>query len=385
MTPSKMNSLSLVSTGLLVGAVYLGHVSAFSPKPAHNFLAQHVTKFDISATTSATTSVVQYLSLRSTALSAKSKKKLSMAEKRKRRGRKLPPRKVERPAVLDRTAPVDQWAPTQTTDEAVAQMKSQEDAAAAAEEAAIQARAAELIASQRKSVDTLTHIKERVEALPYDGIGQELQGKGYFVMDQFLDQDELVTEMESEALAMMNADKLERDVSNLESGEFATRITGGEEQYTDLPRAVEYIVSSTRHMPPLLEEMGGGDALGCSLDATASTGSLRVFDRKARESSLALLSEAPPPRDYSLVNEGNASDPKKVTVVYFLSDWSESDGGGLGFEDGTIVSPVSDRLVIFRSDTCKYRMEQVPTGGEGSNYAYIVNQLLRKSADENQS
>ena len=312
-----------------------------------------------------------------------------MAEKRKRRGRKLPPRKVDRPAVLDRTAPVDQWAPTQTTDEAVAQMKSQEEdaaaKAAAAEEAAIQARAAELIASQRKSVDTLTRIKERVEALPYDVMGAELQGKGYYVMDRFLDQDELVTEMEAEALAMMQGDKLERDVSNLESGEFATRITGGEEQYTDLPRTVEYIVSSTRHMPPLLEEMGGGDVLGCTLDATASTGTLRVFDRKARESSLALLSEAPPPRDYALVNEGNASDPKKITVVYFLSNWNGSEGGGLGFEDGTVVSPASDRLVVFRSDTCKHRMEPVPAGGEGSNYAYIVNQLLRKSADENQS
>ena len=307
-----------------------------------------------------------------------------MAEKRKRRGRKLPPRQVERPAVLDRTAPIDQWAPTQTTDEAVAQMKSQEDAAAA-EDAAIQARAAELIASQRKSVDTLTHIKERVEALPYEEIGRELQGKGYYVMDQFLDQIDLVSEMEAEALAMMNADKLERDVSNLESGEFATRITGGEEQYTDLPRTVEYIVSSTRHMPPLLEEMGEGNMLGCTLDATASTGTLRVFDRKARESSLALLSEAPPPREHALVNEGNASDPKKITVVYFLSDWGEAEGGGLGFEDGTVVSPARDRLVIFRSDMCKHRMEPVPTGGDGSNYAYIVNQLLRKSADENQS
>ena len=381
-----MNSLSLVSTTWLVGAVAFGSVSAFSPKPAHNSLAKHVTKLETTST--ATTNVVlQHHLLSSTALSAK-KKKLSMAEKRKRRGRKLPPRKVERPAVLDRTAPIDQWAPTQTTDEAVAQMKSQEDAAAsaaAAEEAAIQARAAELIASQRKSVDTLTHIKERVEALPCDVIGKELQSKGYYVMDQFLDQAELVSEIESEALAMMEGDKLERDVSNLESGEFATRITGGEEQYTDLPRTVEYIVSSTRHMPPLLEEMGGGDVLGCALDATASTGTLRVFDRKARESSLALLSEAPPARDFALVNDGNASDPKKITVVYFLSDLSESEGGGLGFEDGTVVSPASDRLVIFRPDTCKHRMEPVPIGGEGSNYAYIVNQLLRKSADENQS
>ena len=294
MVTAKMNSLSLVSTTLLIGAVSFRSVSAFCPKPTHNSLANHVTKLD---TTSTATNYgfIQHHLLSSTALSAK-KKKLSMAEKRKRRGRKLPPRKVERPAVLDRTAPIDQWAPTQTTDEAVVQMKSQEDAAAsaaAAEEAAIQARAAELIASQRKSVDTLTHIKERVEALPYDVIGKELQSKGYYVMDQFLDQVELVSEMGAEALAMMEGDKLERDVSNLESGEFDTRITGGEEQYTDLPRTVEYIVSSTRHMPPLLEEMGGGDVLGCALDATASTGTLRVFDRKARESSLALLSEAP--------------------------------------------------------------------------------------------
>jgi len=344
-------------------------------------LAQHAPNHGDHGTTDGATSTTTVDTRTWTALSAK-RKKLSMAEKRKRRGRKLPPRQVERPAVLDRTAPVDQWAPTKTTDESVAQMKEQEDAASA-EEAALQARAAELIASQRKSVSTLTHIKERVEALPYEAIGRELQAKGYYVMDQFLDQEELVAEMEAEALAMMESDKLERDVSNLESGEFATRITGGEEQYTNLPRAVEYIVSSTRHMPPLLEgEMG--DALGHSLDDTASTATVRVFDRKARESSLALLSEAPPPREYALVNEGNASDHKKMTVLYFLSDWADQ-GGGVGFDDGVVVSPARDRLVIFRSDACKYRMEPVAAGGSSTNYAYIVNQLLRKSASENLS
>jgi len=372
MKPSNVHA-TLVSAALLFGVVCQSGVSpvaAFSPKVAQ-VQYYHVP-------TSARTS---------TALSAtkkKKKKKMSMAEKRKRRGRNLTPHQVERPAVLDRTAPVDQWAPTQTTDESVAQMKEREDA----EEAAIQARAAELIASQRKSVDTLTHIRERVESLPYDAIATDLQAKGFYIMDNFLDQNELVSEMEAEAFAVMDSDKLERDLSNLESGEFATRITGGEEQYTDLPRTVEYIVSSTRHMPPLLQEMGDG-VLGCSLDATASTGTLRVFDRKARESSLALLSEAPPPREHALANEGNDSDPKKVTVIYFLSDWG-SEGGGIGFEDGTIVSPARDRLVIFRSDTCKYRMEPVPAGGEddssgNSNFAYIVNQLLRKSTDENQS
>jgi len=366
-----MNSLTLASAALLAGVVSLGTVSpvvAFGP---HNIFAQHALKHHGSATGTSTTST--------TALSAK-RKKLSMAEKRKRRGRKLPPRQVERPAVLDRTAPVDQWAPTKTTDESVAQMKVQEDAATA-EEAAIQARATELIQSQRKSVDTLTHIKERVEAMPYESIGQELQAKGYYVFDKFLDQEELVTDMEAEALAMMEADKLERDVSNLESGEFAVRIAGGNEQYADLPRTVEYIVSSTRHMPPLLEEL---EALDSSLDDAASTATLRVFDREARESSLALLSEAPPPREYALVNEDPASDPKKVTVLYFLSDWGD-EGGGVGFDDGSVVSPTRDRLVIFRSDTCKYRMEPVASGGSSSNYAYIVNQLLRKSADENQS
>lgn len=370
---AKMNPLTLASAALLAGVVSLGTVSPVNAFVPHNILAQHALKHGSSTTGTSTTST--------TSLSAK-RKKLSMAEKRKRRGRKLPPRQVERPAVLDRTAPVDQWAPTKTTDESVAQMKVHEDAATA-EEAAIQARATELIESQRKSVDTLTHIKERVQAMPYESIGQELQAKGYYVFDKFLDQEELVMDMEAEALAMMEADKLERDVSNLESGEFAVRIAGGEEQYADLPRTVEYIVSSTRHMPPLLEEMEG---LGSSLDDAASTATLRVFDRKARESSLALLSEAPPPREYALVNEDPASDPKKVTVLYFLSDWGdEGAGGGVGFDDGSMVSPARDRLVIFRSDTCKYRMEPVAAGGSSSNFAYIVNQLLRKSADENQS
>ena len=117
-----MNSTTLASAALLAGIVSLGAVSpvlAFGP---HNILAQHALKHHGSTTGTSTTST--------TSLSAK-RKKLSMAEKRKRRGRKLPPRQVERPAVLDRTAPIDQWAPTKTTDESVAQMKAQEDAAAA--------------------------------------------------------------------------------------------------------------------------------------------------------------------------------------------------------------------------------------------------------------
>lgn len=357
---------------LLLLALVVVSASAFSPP----FIGQH-------HTTSTSTPNL-------TSLGAAKKKKLSMAEKRKRRGRKLPPRKLERPAVLDRTAPIDQWAKVKTTDESVAEMKEQEDAAASAADAEIQARAAELIESQRKSVDTLTLIKERVEALSYANMAEALQTKGYYIEDNFLGKEELVNEMQQEALAMMSADKLERDVSNLESGEFACPIRGGEDQYVDLARTVEYIVSLTRHMPPLIEEYNGGVMLdgGCSLDATASSGSLRVFDRKARESSLDLLTEAPPPRDFGLINEGNVSNVKKITVLYFLSpaDWNAECGGGVTFEkDGSVVEPTRDRLLVFRSDTCSHRME--PYSGKEEimdNCAYIVNHLLRKSADENQ-
>mmetsp|Transcript_7284 Transcript_7284/g.15243 ORF Transcript_7284/g.15243 Transcript_7284/m.15243 type:complete len:383 (+) Transcript_7284:76-1224(+) len=324
-----------------------------------------------------------------TSLSATRKKKLSMAEKRKRRGRKLPPRKVERPAVLDRTPRVDSWAKTRTTDESVAAMKEQEDAAAAAAAAAdneIQARAAALVESQRKSVDTLTLIRERVEALPYAEMAEALRTEGYYVRDNFLDKEELIGEMEQEALTMMVGDTLERDLSNLESGEFTTAIQGGEDQYADLPRTVEYIVSLTRHMPPMIDEQKALD--GCLLDAAASTGTLRVFDRKARESSLALLSEAPPAREFGLANEDNSSDLKKVTVLYFISPvgWDGKCGGGVAFEaDGSVIAPARDRLLVFLSDSTLYRMEPF-SGREGvDNCSYIVNHLLRKSTDENQA
>jgi hypothetical protein len=78
---------------------------------------------------------------------------------------------------------------------------------------------------------------------------------------------------------MMVGGKLERDISNVESGEFATTIEGGDEQYIDLPRCVEFMVSLTRRMPPLISEKS---AMDCSLKDAASAGSLHVFDRKAR-------------------------------------------------------------------------------------------------------
>ena len=328
-----------------------------------------------------------------TALFATKKKKISMAEKRKRRGRKLPPRKVERPAVLDKTAPIDAWDKVVTTDESVAQMQANEDSAAAKHAAAddeIQARAAKLIESQRKSVDTLTLIKERTEALDYDAIADGLQSKGYCVIDNFLDQSELIAEMEQEAIQMLQNDKLDRDVTNLESGEFVTAIQGGEAQYADVPRTVEYIVSLTRHMPPLLNEHNKA-VERAKLDDTASTGSLRVFDRRARQSSLELLTEAPPPRDFELANEGNKNDLKAITVMYFLSpeDWDADMGGGVAFEaDETVIEPCRDRLLVFRSDSCRYRMEpfSVDAAAGRDNCAHIVNHLLRKGgSDENQA
>ena len=313
-----------------------------------------------------------------TATTLFAKRKMSMKEKRKKRAKR--PQKVTRPSVLDRTPKIDAWEKTVTTNEAVAQMKQKEDSR---EKQVVARQASDLIETQRKSVDTLTLIKERTVALPYEEVTKAIESKGYFVFDDFLGKPELLDEMEKEAVDMLKStDKLSRDISDLDSGEFTTLIQGGD-QYADIPRSVEFIVSLTRHLPPLLEEQ---DFFDFSFDATASAGSLRVFDRNARESTLKLLKEDPPPRQFGFANEGDASDPKKLTVIYFLapSDWDSSCGGGVTFEEGSVtVTPARDRLLIFRSDTCSYRSEPCIGTDSLANSACIVNHLIRKTVDEN--
>lgn len=332
-----------------------------------------------------------------TVLDAKKKGKPSFAERRKRRGKRLPPRPVDRPSILDETAPVDQWDRAPTTDEAVRQMKSDEDDA--------KARAAALIETQRKSVDTLTHVRRQVESLPYEDLAEALSEGGCYVSDGFLG-EEIVSEVELEALSMLEGDKLELDVTYIGSGEYGAEIKGGEDQYADCPRSVEFVVSLTRHMPPLLNEVNAMEGK-CRIDEAASMGSVRAYDRKARASSLELLTgkssgqendadegeRVPTPeRPFGYANGGDEDDARQATVIYYAtpSGWDADCGGGVTVQkklekdsgnEGTLFAAKRDRLLVFRSDKCFHRMEAWH-GREGlDNGSCIVIHLVEKAAE----
>jgi len=122
-----------------------------------------------------------------------------MAEKRKRRGKKIVPTTVDRPAVLDTIPRPDQWTKTKSTEELVATMKQQEED--------IRTKSAALIDSQRKSVETLTHVRCRVEALNYDEIAHGLSTNHYHVVDNFLGND-LANELKHEGDYMLDNEKM---------------------------------------------------------------------------------------------------------------------------------------------------------------------------------
>lgn len=314
----------------------------------------------------------------------KKKKKASMAEKRKKRGKRLPPRPIQRPDVMDETDRVDAWDKVETTDEQVAKMKEQEDAERARAASKEQAKASNIVQAQMKSVKTLTHIKECVEALPFAEIAAALRendNSGYFVKDDFLGA-EVADEMEAEGPSMLQDNKLELDVSNFGSGEYTTQIGGGD-QYIDCPRTVEYVVCLTRHLASKLEaEEGVSDDLGCSLNDAASMAGITVFSRRGRE-------ENPPERPFGYATGGDAEDARKVTVLYFLTpnNWNEQLGGGVAFKkegdsgDGAVVEAKKDRLVIFRSDTSFNKMLGW-IGEEGmENGSCVVIHLVKKSTE----
>jgi len=116
------------------------------------------------------------------ALHAKQTKKLSMAEKRKRRAQKHSPQPVT-------GKPVDFSS----------KAEPQEKKKGLSEE------------QQRKSVGLLTCVKERVEHLPAKEIKDALASKGYYVVDRFLDNQEVVSEVQEEGQTMLKNGHMEKD------------------------------------------------------------------------------------------------------------------------------------------------------------------------------
>lgn len=327
----------------------------------------------------------------STSLFMGKKKKPSMKERRKQRAKKQPGYEVDR-GLLNDMPPVDAWEKTTPSVGRRPALEESESAAPSDSKETVgddsdefketAAKASALVATQRKSVDTLTFIRKRVEGnFPMNDAVKAIADKGYFVYDGFLssgdDQtfgDTLLLEMFEESSGMLANDKLERDITRLGDGEYVAKIIGGE-AYADCPRLTEYVVSLTRHLPPLLNtELDALEAAGnvSKINPTASMGTLRVYDRKTQQGEEALLVKPETDDDgdndaqgrpYGVVcgdEEGTDNDTRRITAMLYLSskDWNASvNGGGVTIENGESVEAIRDRLILIRSDTCSHRQE----------------------------
>ena len=313
----------------------------------------------------------------STSIFMGKRKKPSMKERRKQRAKKQPALVVER-GILEDLPPVDSWEKTQPTVAASApEVNEDGDGGNIDDDESEQtaAKASSLVTSQRKSVDSLTFIRKRVEeSFPISDAAKGLVERGYFVHDGFLSStnedteggDILLSEMVQESSDMLSNDKFERDIARMGDGEYVARIVGGAEAYADCPRLTEFVLSMTRHFPPLLnKEMDDLNAENIPrLDSTASMGMLRLYDRNTRLGAETLVSGDGDDdgRPFGIVcgdGEGTENDTRRLTAMLFLSskDWDADCGGGVTLENGERLDAIRDRLILIRSDTCSHRQE----------------------------
>eukprot|EP00586_Coscinodiscus_wailesii_P017307 CAMPEP_0172493452 /NCGR_PEP_ID=MMETSP1066-20121228/24916_1 /TAXON_ID=671091 /ORGANISM="Coscinodiscus wailesii, Strain CCMP2513" /LENGTH=307 /DNA_ID=CAMNT_0013263643 /DNA_START=47 /DNA_END=970 /DNA_ORIENTATION=+ len=286
----------------------------------------------------------------------------------------------------DDDIPIDRWEPTTATGDDIEQKNTMSENGSNDnndDENEVKRQASELIQRQRKSVDTLTHIRNCIDSLPSDELKQRLSlPDGKIIIDNFLKDPNLVDELRAETISLYENSKLA--TLELGSGEYGGAITGGE-SYVDSPRCVEFVVSLTKHLPSHVSE---------ELNDGASEGRALTFHRSARESALALLlggdaavmegeEEESATRAFEFVNSSD-DDVRMVSVVYYLvpESWDESCGGGLTFqeegEERMLAEAKANRLVVFRSDGCLHRREYW-IGKEGIDYgSCIVVHLVKK-------
>ena len=265
-----------------------------------------------------------------------------------------------------------------------------------------QKRAAELIATQRKSIAMLKHVEDRVNDLPFEIIMTNLEEKGFYVIDNFLEDDSYITSMQNEAIDIHTEKaKLQLIPSpdlGVASGEFGGQLKGGSD-YADSPRCTEFVVSLTRHLCPNLGKILE-DSKGISLDETVSMSSVKTFDRKAQRSALTLMTgssddkmieecidSSGSSRSFGLITDGNDSDLRKVTCYYFLTPnhWTDKCGGSIVLKNGinseeNCITANRNRLVIFFSDSTQFK--ELPWFGvNGMDYgSCIITNLIRKAA-----
>ena len=292
------------------------------------------------------------------ALSAVRRKKESMAEKRARRQarqqKESNPPKRSKPVTLVEQKEDEATAPPQSS--------SADDASqrAAAPSSNGMTKAQELIQRQRRSVAMLTLVKESIDKIPSNDVAKALAQEGYFVVDNFLNDDVTLDELQQESITMLDKG-MTPEIGNLsKSGEFVGLVRGGEEQYTVCPRAIEWVVATTKHFGSIVVP-------DMNLSDSNCLGRMRTFDRQIQlaKEKLAVGEEADEAGNLDdgeapfacVVDAADTQDQRRISLRYYLvpSEWEF--GGGIEFEGSTagVVEAKRDRLVIWRSATTPLR------------------------------
>jgi len=224
--------------------------------------------------------------------------------------------------------------------------------------------ASKLIQAQRKSVDMLTFVKDRVDALPYPEILEALEKQSYVVVDDFLANEDVVTQLQNEAESLFTGGHMERNLADLGSGEYTVAIKGGEAQYPLCSRTIELVVSITKNMPARLEGMG--------LSGKNCIAAIRAADRKSRLAALGLVKDgALPDRPFEILADGD-NDTRRVTLLYYPNAIEWDGDGGITVEANSVqVSSKRDRLVFLRSDKCSHRKNYF-VGDDGRELACCI-------------
>ena len=107
------------------------------------------------------------------------------------------------------------------------------------------------------------------------------------MLDNFLDDEATLEELQQESIAMLDK-SMTPEIGKLASGEFVGLVRGGEEQYTSCPRAIEWVVGTTKHFGSLVVP-------DMNLSESNCLGRMRTFDRQiqAAKANLANDDNAP--------------------------------------------------------------------------------------------
>ena len=256
---------------------------------------------------------------------------------------------------------------------------------------------------QHSSVQMLTHVADRIETGLFvenstttattttASVADNLETQGYHVVDDFLDL-EYVHQLQAELQNLYetatttptggSGSGMTADVSQLGRGEFVVALKGGDLQYPQCPRSIEWVVGMTsqlsaqlnarRQQLPFLQTADLDDR-ACA-QATA-----RWWDRSVQLAAKALLlGDAADDSDSDTQDKGplqtlaerdpvdplpdgtQPEDLRTISVLYYLvsREWddSSSGGGNLVFASGTVPAH-QNRLVLWKSQETAYRRE----------------------------